>query len=65
MCEAEPDKGAKYLGAIIDDKLMWKVHVRAQVKKGLKALWSCNANWQDLETFAQDGTVVVQMCDNP
>ncbi len=36
-------KEVKYLDVILDDKLMWKSHVRAQVKKGLKALWSCNA----------------------
>ncbi len=36
-------KEVKYLGVILDDKLMWKAHVRTQVKKGLKALWSCNA----------------------
>ncbi len=36
-------KKAKYLGVILDDKLMWKTHVKAQVKKGLKTLWSCNA----------------------
>ncbi len=36
-------KEVKYLSVILDDKLTWKAHVRAQVKKGLKALWSCNA----------------------
>ncbi len=36
-------KEVKYIGVILDDKLKWKAHVRAQVKKGLKALWSCNA----------------------
>ncbi len=30
------------LGVILHDKLTRKAHVRAQVKKGLKALWSCN-----------------------
>ncbi len=33
----------KYLGVILDDKLMRKTHVRPQVKKGLKVLWSCKA----------------------
>ncbi len=33
----------KYQGVIFDDKLTWKAHMRAQVKKGLKTLWSCNA----------------------
>ncbi len=33
----------KYLGVILDDILTWKAHVRAQVRKGLRALWSCNA----------------------
>ncbi len=32
-------KEVKYLGVIHDDKLMWK----AQVRKELRALWSCNA----------------------
>ncbi len=36
-------KEVNYLGIIPDDKLTWKAHVREQVKKGLKALWSCNA----------------------
>ncbi len=36
-------KEVKYLGVILDDKLKWKAHARAQVKKGLRALWSCNA----------------------
>ncbi len=36
-------KEVNYLGVILDDKLTWKAHVRAQVKKGLRALWSCNA----------------------
>ncbi len=31
-------KEVKYLGVIPDNKLMWKAHMRAQVKKGLKAL---------------------------
>ncbi len=38
-----------YLDVMFDDKQMWKAHVKAQVKKGRKALWSCNAfigrNW--------------------
>ncbi len=33
-------KEVKYLGVILDDILMWKAHVKAQVKKGLRALWS-------------------------
>ncbi len=33
-------KEVKYLGVIVDDKLTWKAHVRAQVKKGPRALWS-------------------------
>ncbi len=37
-------KEVKYLGVILDDKLTWKAHVRAQVRKRLKALWSCNAH---------------------
>ncbi len=37
-------KKVKYLGVILDDKLTWEAHVRAQVKKGLKALWLCNAH---------------------
>ncbi len=36
-------KEVKYLGIILDDKLMWKAHMRAQVKKVLRALWSRNA----------------------
>ncbi len=36
-------KEVKYLCVILDDKLTWKVHVRAQMKKGLRELWSCNA----------------------
>ncbi len=32
-------KEVKYLGVILDDKLMWK----AQVRMGLRAVWSCNA----------------------
>ncbi len=35
-----PTKEVKYRGVILDDELMWKAHVRAQVKKGLRALWS-------------------------
>ncbi len=31
-------KEVKYLCVILDDKLTWKAHVRAQVKKGLRAL---------------------------
>ncbi len=33
----------KYLGVIRDDKLTWKTHVRAQVKKGLRDLWLYDA----------------------
>ncbi len=33
----------KYLGVILDDKLTQKAHMRAQVRKELKALRSCNA----------------------
>ncbi len=36
-------KEVKYLGVILDDKLTWKTHMTAQVKNGLRALWSCNA----------------------
>ncbi len=36
-------KEVKDLGVILDDKLMWKALVRAQVKKELKYLWSSNA----------------------
>ncbi len=36
-------KEVKYLGNILDEKIMWKAHVRAQVRKGLSALWSCDA----------------------
>ncbi len=36
-------KEVKYRGVILDDKLTWKAHMRAQVRKGLSALWSCNA----------------------
>ncbi len=36
-------KEVKYPGVILDDKLTWKADVRALVKKGLRALWSCNA----------------------
>ncbi len=36
-------KEVKYLGVILDGKLIWKPHARAHVMKGLKALWSCSA----------------------
>ncbi len=36
-------KDVKYLGATLDDKVTWKAQVRAQVRKGLKALRSCNS----------------------
>ncbi len=32
----------KYLDVVLDDKLMWKAHARAQVKKRLMAVWLCN-----------------------
>ncbi len=31
------------MGVILDDKLTWKEHMRAQVKKGLRVLRLCNA----------------------
>ncbi len=36
-------KDVKYLGVILDEKLVWKSHMRAQVKKRLRVLQLCNA----------------------
>ncbi len=36
-CDSNLSNEVKYLGVILDDKLMWKTCMRAQVKKGLKA----------------------------
>ncbi len=53
-------KEVKYLGIILDDKLTRNAHVR----KGLKALWSCNAffgrTWEPLPKMA----LAVQTYDN-
>ncbi len=36
-------KEFKYLHAVHYDKIMWKTHMRARMRMGLNALWSCNA----------------------
>ncbi len=42
-CIVNLSKEAKYQGVILDDELTQKALVRAQIKKVLRALWSCDA----------------------
>ncbi len=56
-------KEVKYLDVVLVNT--WKAFVRAQVRPGAEdsIVMQC-IHWQDLEIFAQGGTVAAQTCDN-